>query len=83
MGGWVKHWADKRGKVTKSKYKSFVTSLERADKETGWMGKNLIVHLPISVTKWVWMMSLTQILYNKSYIMYLLECMVIDATHFK
>ena len=53
--GWVKHRDDKRGKVDKSKYKSFVTSLKRADKKTGWVGKKLIVHLPISVTKWVWM----------------------------
>ena len=22
VGGWVKHWADKRGEVAKSKYKS-------------------------------------------------------------
>ena len=58
LGGWVKYWDDKRGTVTKSKYKSFVTSLERADKKTGWVGKKLIVHLPISVTKWVWMVSL-------------------------
>ena len=35
IGGWVKHRADKRGKVAESKYKSFVVSLERADKETG------------------------------------------------
>ena len=48
--GWVKHWADKRGKVAKLKYKSFVTSLERNVKKTGWVGKKLIVHLPISVT---------------------------------
>ena len=47
QGGWVKHRADKRGKVGKSKYKSFVTSLEKADKKTGWVGKKLIVHLPI------------------------------------
>ena len=58
MGEWVKHRADKRGKVAKLKYKSFVTSLERADKKTGWVGKKLIAHLPISVTKWVWMASL-------------------------
>ena len=32
MGGWVKHRADKRGKVAKSKHKYFLTSLERADK---------------------------------------------------
>ena len=31
VGGWVKRRADKRGKVAKSKYKSFNTSLERAD----------------------------------------------------
>ena len=58
MGGWVKHRGDKRGTVAKLEYKSFVTSLERADKKTGWMGKKLIVHLPLSVTKWVWMASL-------------------------
>ena len=58
VGGWVKHRADKRGKVTKLKYKSFVTSPERADKKTGWVGKKLIVHLPIGVTMWVWMASL-------------------------
>ena len=28
-------------------------SLERADKKNGWLGKKLIVHLPISVTKLV------------------------------
>ena len=39
MGGWVKHRADKCDKVAKSKYKGFVTSLERADKKTGWVGK--------------------------------------------
>ena len=44
MGGWVEHWADKRGKVAKSKYKGFVTSLEMADKMTGWVGIKLIVH---------------------------------------
>ena len=53
VGGWVRYRADKRGKGVKSKYKSFVTSLERASKKTGWVGKKLIVHLPISVTKWV------------------------------
>ena len=58
VGGWVKHRADKRGKVAKLDYESFVMSLERADKKTGWVGKKLIVHLPISVTKWVWMASL-------------------------
>ena len=58
VGGWVKHRDDKRGTVAKLKCKSFVTSLERADKKTGWVGKKLIVHLPISVTKWVWMASL-------------------------
>ena len=58
VGGWVKHRADKRGQVDKFEYKSFVTSLERADEKTGWMGKRLIVHLPISVTKWVWIASL-------------------------
>ena len=51
VGGWVKHWADKRGKVAKLKYKSFVTPLKRADKKTGLVGKKLTVHLPISVTK--------------------------------
>ena len=58
VGGWVKHQADKRVKVAKSKHKCFVTCLERADKKTGWVGKILIVHLPISVTKWVWIASL-------------------------
>ena len=61
MGGWVKHGADKRGKVAKLKYKSFVMSLERANKKTGWMGKKLIVHLQISVAKWVWMASLRKL----------------------
>ena len=37
MGGWVKHWANKRGKVARLKCKSFVTSLERADKNNGWV----------------------------------------------
>ena len=37
-------------KVAKLKYNSFVTSLERADKKTGWVGKKIIVHLSISVT---------------------------------
>ena len=55
MGGWVKHRADKRGKVAKLKYKSFVTSLERADKKI----RKLIVHLPVSMTKWVWIASLS------------------------
>ena len=32
MGGCVKHWADKRGKVARLKYKSFVTSLATADR---------------------------------------------------
>ena len=41
VGGWIKHRDDKRGTVAKSKYKSFVTSLERADKKTGWVGKKL------------------------------------------
>ena len=59
VGGWVKHRADKRGKLAKLRYKSFVMALERTDKKTEWMGKKLIVHLPISVTKWVWMSSLT------------------------
>ena len=63
MGGWVKHRADKGGKVGKLRYKSFVTSLERADKKTGWVGTKLIVHLPISVTKWVWMASLSNTLF--------------------
>ena len=58
MGGCVKHRDDKRGTVAKSKYEIFVSSLERADKKTGWMGKKLIVHLLIGVTKWVWMASL-------------------------
>ena len=58
MDGWVKYRADKRGKVGKLKYKSFVTSLERADKRTELVGKKLTVHLAISVTKWVWMASL-------------------------
>ena len=57
MGGWVEHRADKRGKVGKLKYKSFDKSLERAYKKTGWVSKKFIVHLPISVTKWVWMAS--------------------------
>ena len=51
VGGWVKHRADKGGKVGKLRYKSFVTSLESADKKTGWVGKKLIVHLLINVTK--------------------------------
>ena len=52
--GWVeKHRDDKRRTVAKSKYKSFVTPLERANKKTGWVGKKLIVHLTISVAKWV------------------------------
>ena len=58
MGGRVKHRADKRGKVAKLEYKTFVTSLKRDDKKTEWVGKKLIVHMPISVTKWVWMASL-------------------------
>ena len=58
VGRWVMHWADKRGKEAKLKYKNFVTSLERNVKKTGWVGKKLIVHLPIGVTKWVWMASL-------------------------
>ena len=49
VGGWVKHRADKRGKVGKLECKSFVTSLERADKKTRWVDKERIVHLPISV----------------------------------
>ena len=39
MGGWVKHRADKRGKVAKLRFKSFFMSSERADKKTGWVGK--------------------------------------------
>ena len=62
MGWWVKHRADKRGKVAELSYKSFVTFLERADKKTGLVGKKLIVHLPISVTKWVWIASLSSTL---------------------
>ena len=63
VGGWVKHRADKSGKVAKLRYESFVTSLERADEKTGWVGKTLIVHLPIriSVTKWVWIASLRHV----------------------
>ena len=57
MGGWIKHRADKRGKVAKLEYKSFVTSLKRVDKKTRWVGKKLIVNLTISVTKWLWMAS--------------------------
>ena len=60
VGGWVKHWADKRGKVAKLKYKSFVTSLGRNVKKTGWVGKKLIIHLPITVTKRVWKASLKE-----------------------
>ena len=51
VGWWVKHQADKRRKVAKLKYKSLVTSLERANKKTVWVGKKLIAHLPINVTK--------------------------------
>ena len=58
VDGWVKHQPDKRGKVAKLKYKSFATSLERTDKKTEWVGKKLIVHLSISVTKWVWIATL-------------------------
>ena len=47
VDGWVKHRDDNRGTVAKSKYKSFATSLERAEKKTGWMDKKLIVYLPI------------------------------------
>ena len=50
VDGWVKHQADKRGNVAKSKFRSFFMSLERAVKKTGWVGKKLIVHLPIGVT---------------------------------
>ena len=39
VGEWVKHWADKGGKVGKLKYKTFITSLERADKRTRWVSK--------------------------------------------
>ena len=53
VDGWVKHRADKRVKVSKLRYKSFVTSQERTDKRTGLVGRKIIVHLPISVTKWV------------------------------
>ena len=56
--GWVKYWADERGKVAELEYKSFITSMERADKKTGWVGKKPFVLLPISVTKWVLMASL-------------------------
>ena len=42
VGGWVKPLDDKRGKVGKLECKSFVTSLERADKKTRWVGKKLI-----------------------------------------
>ena len=58
MDGWVKHRDDKHGKVAKSKYESFVTTLERVDKKTGWVGKKLIAHLSINVTRWVGMASL-------------------------
>ena len=81
MGGWAKHWADKRGKVAKFEYKSFVTSLERADKKTGWVGIKLIVHLRISVTKWVWMASLNIVL-NK-YSMKFFLGMVASCYHCK
>ena len=37
VGGWVKLRAVKCDKVAKLKYKSFVTSLERADKKAGWV----------------------------------------------
>ena len=52
-GKWtiVVGWVDKRDKVSKLKYKRFITSLERADKMTKWVGEKLIVHLPISVKK--------------------------------
>ena len=43
VGGWVKHRADKRGRVAKLRCKCFVMFLERADKKTGWVGKKLIV----------------------------------------
>ena len=42
-------------------YKSFVPSLEMDDKKTGWVGKKLIVYLPIRVTMWVWMVSLSMV----------------------
>ena len=61
MGGWVKHRADERGKVAELKHKSFVTSLERTGKKTGWVGKKLNVRLPIRVTKWVLMASLKKL----------------------
>ena len=41
VSGWVKHRVDNSDKVAKLRYKSFVTSLERADKKTGWVGKKL------------------------------------------
>ena len=40
VGGWVKHWADKRDKVAQLKYKSFFPSLARADKKTWWVRKS-------------------------------------------
>ena len=58
--GWMGQRADKRGKVGKLKYQSFVPSLARADKKTGLVGKKLFVHLTISVTKLVWTSSLTR-----------------------
>ena len=49
VGGLVKNWADKRSKVAKLKYKSFFTSLERADKKTVCVDKKLIgTHRPIA-----------------------------------
>ena len=39
-------------------FKSFVSSLAMDDKKTGRVGKKLIVHLTISVAKWVWTSSL-------------------------
>ena len=71
MGGWFKHRADKCVKVAKLRYKSIVTSLERADKKTGWVGKKLIVNLPISVTKWVWMAFLN----NQDFMVCYLFCL--------
>ena len=57
VGGWVKPFDDKHGTVAKLKNNNF-HERKGADKKTGWVGKKLIVHLLISVTKWVWMASL-------------------------
>ena len=63
FGGWVKHRADKRGKAAKLKYKSFFTSLERADNKTGLVGKKLIVYFADKRDKvGIWMASLS---YNR------------------